>query len=104
MKECIQCKKDFEFKTHNQKYCSPECCRKATNKKIMKKYYEKKEILAGKKRNCKCGSKLSRYNMESLCNLCQIISKKQEIENIKKELENASERIKKTNRRPRSWD
>lgn len=70
----------------------------------MKKYYEKKEILSGKERICECGAKLSRYNMDTVCNFCQIQNKKSDIENIKKELEDASKRIKKTNRRPRSWD
>jgi hypothetical protein len=36
-----ECAKDFDAKTHNQKYCSDECCRIATNKRIMEKYYEK---------------------------------------------------------------
>jgi len=104
MKECVECKKQFEFKTHNQKYCSPECCRKSTNKKIMKKYYEKKEILSGKKRICECGAVLSRYNMETLCNLCQLKSNENEKEKIKKELESVAKKTKKTNRRPRPWD
>jgi hypothetical protein len=39
IKPCIECKNDFEFKTHNQKYCSQQCCRVATNKRIMEKYY-----------------------------------------------------------------
>jgi len=37
-----ECAKDFEPKTHNQKYCTDECCRIATNRRIMEKYYEKK--------------------------------------------------------------
>ena len=36
-----ECSKDFEAKTHNQKYCTDECCRVATNRRIMEKYYEK---------------------------------------------------------------
>ena len=47
-----ECKKNFDAKTHNQKYCSEECCRIATNKRIMEKYYEKKVILGGITNNC----------------------------------------------------
>ena len=67
-----ECKKDFNPKTHNQKYCSDDCCRIATNKKIMEKYYEKKAIRSGKKRLCKsCNSSLSRYNTLSVCSKCE---------------------------------
>jgi hypothetical protein len=66
------CAKDFEPKTHNQKYCSDDCCRVATNKKIMEKYYEKKAIRSGSKRYCKkCSSRLSRYNQLSICSKCE---------------------------------
>lgn len=67
-----ECAKEFEAKTHNQKYCCDECCRVATNKKIMEKYYEKKAIRSGAKRECKhCGSRLSRYNQSSVCSKCE---------------------------------
>lgn len=67
-----ECAKDFNAKTHNQKYCSDECCRIATNKKIMEKYYEKKAIRSGSKRECKhCGARLSRYNQSSICSKCE---------------------------------
>ena len=67
-----ECKKEFEPKTHNQKYCSDDCCRIATNKKIMEKYYEKKAIRKGKHRDCRiCKSKLSRYNQSNLCSKCE---------------------------------
>lgn len=68
------CENEFEAKTHNQKYCSDECCRIATNSKIKQKYYEKKERLAGKKRVCKtksCKTQLSRYNSEDICGPCE---------------------------------
>ena len=45
--------KEFEPKTHNQKYCSDECCRIATNEKLKQAYYEKKARLGGKQRICK---------------------------------------------------
>ena len=64
--------KNFEPKTHNQKYCADECCRVATNRRIMEKYYEKKAIRNGATRGCKkCGSQLSRYNETPLCASCQ---------------------------------
>ena len=65
--------REFTPKTHNQKYCSDECCRIATNEKLKADYYEKKERKAGKKRICKtpkCGSILSRYNEGKVCNKC----------------------------------
>jgi len=66
------CKKEFEPKTHNQKYCSDECCRIATNKRIMEKYYEKKAIRSGKFRPCKkCNAPLSRYNQSVICSVCE---------------------------------
>ena len=69
-KECIECKNDFEFKTHNQKYCSNQCCRIATNKRIMEKYYQKRARLRGQVRLCSCGNSLSRYNPEQTCTTC----------------------------------
>jgi hypothetical protein len=66
--------KEFEPKTHNQKYCCDECCRIATNKKLKEQYYEKKARLAGKKRICKtagCNVVLSRYNETSVCDRCK---------------------------------
>lgn len=66
------CAKEFDAKTHNQKYCCDECCRVATNKKIMEKYYEKKSIRSGAKRECKsCKSRLSRYNQSNICSKCE---------------------------------
>lgn len=67
-----ECAKEFDAKTHNQKYCCDECCRVATNKKIMEKYYEKKAIRSGAKRECKfCKSRLSRYNQSNTCSKCE---------------------------------
>lgn len=77
MKDCVQCKQPFDFKTHNQKYCSKECCRLATNKKIMQKYYIKKQRLAGAERLCvNCKNQLSRYNADSKCTMCQELERK----------------------------
>lgn len=67
-----ECSKEFDSKTHNQKYCSDECCRVATNKRIMEKYYEKKAIRGGAFRACsKCKIKLSRYNQSNICSSCE---------------------------------
>ncbi len=67
-----ECAKDFQAKTHNQKYCSDECCRIATNRRIMEKYYEKKAIRNGAHRECKkCNTKLSRYNQSDICVICE---------------------------------
>jgi len=64
------CGKEFEKKTHNQKYCDSDCCRKATNERIMLRYYEKRDNRRGKKRVCShkdCNIPLSRYNEEDVC-------------------------------------
>lgn len=69
-----ECSNEFEARTHNQKYCSDECCRTATNIKIKERYYENKARLNGKKRICKtslCKIILSRYNESSYCAKCQ---------------------------------
>ena len=79
-----QCGKDFNSKTHNQKYCSDECCRTATNEKLKEQYYEKKARLQGKKRICKttgCTTIMSRYNEDKICGKCKAsIEKKKQVE------------------------
>ena len=67
------CKKEFEKKTHNQKYDTDECCRVATNAQIMKRYYKNKARKSGAIRYCSndCGTKLSRYNEKDSCQACQ---------------------------------
>lgn len=88
------CKKEFNAKTHNQKYCSDECCRIATNQKLKAAYYEKKARLLGKKRVCKisgCGSLLSRYNEDSVCAKCKALKeskKKKDIVDLLKRMTN----------------
>ena len=69
-----QCSKIFEPKTHNQKFCSSECCKRVTNAKLMEKYYENKDRKSGKYRICAvpgCKTKLSRYNIARICAGCQ---------------------------------
>jgi hypothetical protein len=73
-----KCDNQFEPKTHNQKYCSDECCRIATNQKLKEAYYDKKARLAGKKRICKskgCNVILSRYNESTICDKCNSAEK-----------------------------
>lgn len=67
------CGVDFVKSTHNQKYHSDECCREATNRRIMEKYYARRDQRQGKTRMCKrCGqTKLSRYNDGEICSSCQ---------------------------------
>ena len=67
------CEETFEKKAHNQKYHNDECCRLATNSKIMEKYYERRAQRLGKTRLCKkCGvTKLSRYNDGRICSACE---------------------------------
>lgn len=67
-----ECGKTFTKTTHNQKYCSNECCRIETNRKIMEKYHERAAIKRGKKRACVgCGISLSRYNEGKICGSCE---------------------------------
>lgn len=69
-----ECQVAFETVTHNQKYCSDDHCRLATNARIMEKYYERKARRAGAERKCKnpdCDVKLSRYNDSWICGKCE---------------------------------
>lgn len=69
--ENIGCNIVFIKKTHNQRYHDDECCRLATNAKIMEKYYQRRAQKLGHARYCdKCASKLSKYNSDSTCNSC----------------------------------
>jgi hypothetical protein len=66
-------------KKHNQKYCSDECCRIATNQRIMERYYDRKAQQAGSERYCiKCEkTRLSRYNNSETCAACDGLKQKQ---------------------------
>lgn len=75
MRNCAnpECTKQFSPKSHNQKYHNAECCRQVTNKRIMDKYYENKEVRGGKRRACGtngCETVLSRYNPTPVCSVC----------------------------------
>ena len=66
------CDESFAKKAHNQKYHNDECCRLATNAKIMEKYYERRAQRLGKTRLCSsCNvTRLSRYNDSRICSGC----------------------------------
>jgi hypothetical protein len=98
VKDCTNCNLNFESNKKNQKYCSPACCRLATNKKIMAKYYENKKRLNGEKRYCRCGQLLSRYNENNLCSPCIINNKKQNNENILEVINHVIKKINKAKR------
>ena len=74
-KVCGFCGTEFQSKKKNQKYCDNICCRGATNKRIMERYYENKARLSGIKRYCACGKLLSRYNSATECGSCEFKNK-----------------------------
>lgn len=68
-----ECGKEFDPHRHNQKYCSSECCKESTNKRIRKKYQDAKDRLGGKHRICSnsgCSTVLSRYTEGTICGKC----------------------------------
>lgn len=69
-----ECDAKYVRKTHNQKYCSDECCRLATNSRIMEKYYQRRDQRNGVVRFCVVceTTKLSRYNESEICNACKL--------------------------------
>jgi hypothetical protein len=81
------CEVEYSRKTHNQKYCCDECCRLATNQRIMQKYYASRARKLGQKRVCEdCNiTKLSRYNDSAICNSCELkrtVSMKESVLNM----------------------
>lgn len=68
------CSNSFIPKTHNNKYCGRECQRIETNRKIMVKYYQKRDRKSGKKRYCTVceTTQLSRYNDDTVCGSCSL--------------------------------
>jgi hypothetical protein len=71
------CKKHFVKRTHNQKFCSDDCCKIATNRRLMERYYARKARRSGAERFCVvCNeTKLSRYNNSDTCGSCEVSSK-----------------------------
>jgi hypothetical protein len=76
------CLRPFIQKTHNQKYCSSECCKVVTNEDIKRKYHEKRARLKGLVRYCAngCGTVLSRYNKYDTCAYCDSLEKAQQVQ------------------------
>jgi hypothetical protein len=68
-----ECGVMFIASTHNQKYHTDECCRRATNARLMEQYYERKARRQGRVRVCAngCGTRLSRYNDGKICQKCE---------------------------------
>lgn len=82
-----ECGKSFEPNRHNQKYCSSDCCKQATNKRVRSKYYETRQRLQGKKRVCarqSCNTILSRYTEDDVCGKCIAEDQASEIEKLKR--------------------
>lgn len=83
-----ECGEPFEPKSYNAKYHHIDCQKIATNRRLMEKYYERKEKRAGKKRICRtpgCQTILSRYNDADICERCQaqqVAAKKENLWNI----------------------
>ena len=97
MKNCAHCGVPFES-NKNQKYCTPACCRLATNKKIMERYYENKKRKSGIKRYCDCGQLLSRYNDSDICFICLNKEKENNNKAITEVINNVIKKINKTKR------
>lgn len=86
MIRCRNCNNWFEPNTHNQIYDSAECRKKATNEKIMQRYYEKKEEKGSTKHCRQCGTKLNQYNDSDVCLNCnkdKNVNNKDVLEEIK---------------------
>jgi hypothetical protein len=96
-KVCGFCGTEFQTQKKNQKYCDQVCCRGATNKRIMQKYYENKARLKGFKRYCECGQLLSKYNAGSMCSVCDIKKKSHNADKIQEALSIVISKIGKTN-------
>lgn len=67
------CQQSFIAKVYNTIYCSSECRKIVTNKKLLENYHRKKEN-KNKKRECKtkdCKTVLSKYNQEDICEQCK---------------------------------
>jgi hypothetical protein len=66
-------------------YCSNDCCKEATNTKLIARYHAKKNKPTGERR-CGCGAKLSRYNSNLKCHACIIADEQRERSDLLKEL------------------
>lgn len=85
------CEETYTKKTHNQKYCSDNCCRIATNARIMVDYYKEQARLNGQARYCEnCTGRLSRYNPYDVCEPCTQGRRVNANESVRQMLVNAS--------------
>lgn len=78
------CGNIFKKKVHNQKFCSKECCRIATNEKLLLRYYDNKRPV-DEGRICAsidCTTILSKYNKDQFCGACKL---KREVAVLRKE-------------------
>ena len=68
-----ECGVAFRPKVYNAIYCGSACRRIVTNQRVLQRYYDRKDRL-NSKRICttsKCGTNLSRYNAEGICEKCK---------------------------------
>lgn len=73
MAYCTWCDSDFVPSSSKQIYCSVECRQKASKEKIeQRNKAEKIKSRIGKEKQCAggCGTILSIYNDEGICNMC----------------------------------
>lgn len=86
-KHCSWCDNSFTASVNYQIYCSVQCREDATRQKIAESYQKKRrQRLSKDPRKCKsCGSNLSAYNDEDLCERCTInpIELKRALKDIK---------------------
>ena len=69
-----ECTKEFVPERFNQVYCSPECRRLETNVRILEEYHYRRAARTGSARVCSiagCETRLSRYNLDKVCNKCE---------------------------------
>lgn len=84
MKVCAveECGKTFIPKTHNNKYCSEECSKKAISAIVNKRYHAKKRIKNTVRHCSSCNAILSRYNESELCAPCKSRDNNAGLENV----------------------
>lgn len=71
LKDCANCGIEFHARRINMIYCNEECCKEATNAKLIAKYHENKAIKNNVRKCITCDYKLSKYNPDVECYGCQ---------------------------------
>lgn len=73
IKECANpaCSNRFEAKRINMVYCCSDCCKQATNAKLIERYHANKNKSPKERRCARCNGRLSRYNPDDECGPCQ---------------------------------